>query len=199
MTKMVKPLQTVMAIYLMKTSNAMQYIEAPNYSVLIDRLPPRECLFLAGSITGVGDWQSRILKHKRLEGVGLLDLFNVFNPRRADFDATQKGVEHEQITWEYHCIHKCERILFWFAEETLAPITLFELGSALNTHRVGNIYIGIHPDYKRKNDIIIQTKLRCEALSNSIVYSIEELAEQVIEDEMSRRNEQYTGTNQNYS
>lgn len=169
----------------------MQYIEAPNYSVLIDRLPARECLFLAGSITGTADWQSRILEYSSTTfNNKLTDLLNVFNPRRANFDASQKDVEHEQITWEYHCIHKCERILFWFAGETLAPITLFELGSAFNTHQHSNIFIGTDPKYKRRSDVRIQTFLRNGPMSRRIADSIEELAEQVIEDEMSRRNKQ---------
>lgn len=168
----------------------MQYIEAPNYSVLIDRLPARECLFLAGSITGTADWQQDILLHanRTYRDYTINDVYNVFNPRRADFDVNRVGVEEEQITWEYHCIHKCEKILFWFAKETMAPITLFELGSAFNTHKHENIYIGVHPEYKRKNDVRIQTFLRNSSMSRRIASSIGELADQVIEDKMSQRN-----------
>jgi hypothetical protein len=164
----------------------MKYIEAPNYSLDIARLDPDNCLFLAGSITGAHDWQKEMAfkEYDHLNGLGkplrLVDYFNVFNPRRVDFDASDPNVEKEQITWEYHCIHHCHHILFWFAPETLAPITLFELGSALNTHPHYNIYIGIDPDYKRKNDVIIQTSLRDERLAKRIVYSKEDLVRQVL-------------------
>jgi hypothetical protein len=89
-------------------------------------------------------------------------------------------LEQEQITWEYHCIHHCKYILFWFAKETLAPITLFELGSALNTHDHSKIFIGIDPEYKRKNDVIIQTKLRNKYLSNRIVFNKKDLVMEIV-------------------
>jgi len=162
----------------------MKYIEAPNYDLEIARLHPNgNNLFLAGSITGTQDWQKEMAFKKYNVyniNVSLIDRFNVFNPRRVNFDASNPAVEQEQITWEYHCIHQCKYILFWFAPETLAPITLFELGSALNTHQHEHIFIGIDPEYKRKNDVIIQTSLRNKYLANKIVFSKDELAEQVL-------------------
>lgn len=163
----------------------MKYIEAPNYTVDIARLNPADNLFLAGSITGAQDWQKEMAfkKYNVYDiNVSLIDYFNVFNPRRANFDVSDPSVEKEQITWEYHCIQHSRYILFWFAPETLAPITLFELGSALNTHQHEhrNIFIGVDPEYKRKNDVIIQTSLRNKALADKIVFSKDELAEQVL-------------------
>jgi hypothetical protein len=157
------------------------YIEAPQYSVEIDRLPVSENIFLAGSITGAEDWQKELAYASLRDYPRIIDLFNVFNPRRANYNALDPALELEQITWEYHCIHKkCEHILFWFAPETLAPITLFELGSALHTHDHGKIYIGIDPEYKRKNDVIIQTQLRNKTLAKRIVFSKQDLLEQII-------------------
>lgn len=172
----------------------MKYIEAPDYNLEIARLHPNgNNLFLAGSITGAQDWQKELAFKKydifelddNIESatdkdIRLIDYFNVFNPRRANFDVNDPSVEKEQITWEYHCIHQCRYILFWFAPETLAPITLFELGSALNTHEHKNIFIGIDPLYKRKNDVIIQTSLRNKALADRIVFSKDDLAKQVL-------------------
>ena len=161
----------------------MKYIEAPHYDLEIARLNIFDNLFLAGSITGAQDWQKE-MAYKKYNvyntDVRLIDHFNVFNPRRANFDASDPSVEKEQITWEYHCIHQCRNILFWFAPETLAPITLFALGSALNTHHHERIFIGIDPEYKRKNDVIIQTSLRNKELADRIVFSKDELAEQVL-------------------
>ena len=157
-----------------------QYIEAPNYSIEIARLNPKDCLFLAGSITGAENWQKELaFKNHGFYG-RLIDRYNIFNPRRENYNGLDPKLEQEQITWEYHCIHYCERILFWFAKETLAPITLFELGSALHTHDHSNISIGIDPEYKRKNDVIIQTRLRNPHLANRIVFSKEELIEQTL-------------------
>ena len=165
-----------------------QYIEAPNYDIEIARLNPEECLFLAGSITGAEDWQKNLafkdvkdpFQDINNEGVSLIDRFNIFNPRRQNYNGLDPKLENEQITWEYHCIHQCKHILFWFAKETLAPITLFELGSALNTHDHSKIYIGIDPEYKRKNDVIIQTRLRNPRLASRIVFSKDELIYQIL-------------------
>jgi len=159
----------------------MKYIEAPQYSVEISKLPAHVNIFLAGSITGAQDWQKELAYANLRDYPRIIDLFNVFNPRRANYNALDPALELEQITWEYHCIHeKCEHILFWFAPETLAPITLFELGSALLTHDNSKIYIGIDPEYKRKNDVIIQTQLRNKTLAKRIVFSKQDLLEQII-------------------
>lgn len=128
----------------------MEYIEAPNfYFAELDR---SKSLFLAGSITNAPDWQAEIL-----ELCPHLRDFNIFNPRRKHFDITIKDNERMQIVWEHTAIHFCDHILFWFAKETLAPIALYELGSALYTHR--NISIGVHPEYARRNDVFYQVNL----------------------------------------
>jgi len=160
----------------------MKYIEAPNYSVEDARLDPKECLFLAGSITGAENWQKELAfaEHHDFGKMRLIDRLNIFNPRRENYDHLDPKLEQKQITWEYHCIHHCKYILFWFAKETFAPITLFELGSALNTHDHSKIFIGIDPEYKRKNDVITQTRLRNKYLSNRIVFSKEDLVEQIL-------------------
>jgi hypothetical protein len=161
----------------------MKYIEAPNYSLDIARLNPEECLFLAGSITGAENWQKDLAYAEYDDPFSkkrLINHYNIFNPRRENFNNLDPKIEQEQITWEYHCIHRCKYILFWFAKETFAPITLFELGSALHTHDHSKIFIGIDPEYKRKNDVIIQTRLRNEYLSNRITFSKEDLVLQIL-------------------
>jgi len=157
-----------------------QYIEAPNYDIEIARLNPEECLFLAGSITGAEDWQKELAFKEHIMFGSLIERYNIFNPRRENYNGLDPKLEQEQITWEYHCIHQCKHILFWFAKETLAPITLFELGSALNTHNHYKIYIGVDPEYKRKNDVIIQTRLRNPLLAEHIVFSKDELIAQIL-------------------
>ncbi len=124
-------------------------IEAPNR-------PPEmvwnDSVFLAGGITNVRDWQKDacdLLSEHRI---------NIFNPRRKDFDINNPLVNKEQITWEHKYLRFCDTILFWFSHETLQPITLFELGGALE--RKQNLIIGCDPNYPRINDIIIQCSLQ---------------------------------------
>jgi hypothetical protein len=142
------------------------YIEAPNFSVQVARLPQKDCLFLAGSISNAYDWQNEIRKIRIFENETLESCYHIFNPRRHSFDTAKEEEESiAQIEWEYHAIHFCKNILFWFSNETVAPITLFEYGSALNTHNHNNIFVGCHPEYPRKIDVEQQTKLRTKNIT----------------------------------
>ena len=132
----------------------------------------KEKWFLAGGITGCSDWQSEILSY-------LKDLdFIAINPRRKFFDINKKDIEEEQIRWEFDALKKSDAVSFWFPSETLCPITLYELGKISMTKK--KILIGVHPDYKRINDIKIQTKLLRPEIK--IVDSLKDLSKQIIGD-----------------
>lgn len=158
----------------------MKYIKAPASLEVNSPEEGKTSLFLAGSISGAKNWQASITKIK-YKGFDLETLFHIYNPRRDNYDSLNPLVEEEQIFWEFNAIHFCQKILFWFSNETVAPITLFELGSALHTHKYSNIFIGIDPKYARKNDVIIQTTLRNKFLSERIVYSQKDLVKQIID------------------
>ena len=69
-----------------------------------------------------------------------------------------------------------DAILFWFPQETLCPIVLYELGAWSMSGKT--IFVGVHPAYSRRQDVEIQTGLvRPEV---NVVYSLEELAAQVM-------------------
>lgn len=125
----------------------MQYIEAIKYEKA-----KYKSVFLAGGISNCADWQNEITK-------ALSDLeITIFNPRRKNFDTTIQEETKKQILWEYEMLRKADYIIFRFTPETLNPITLFELGAALERNQ--KLFISIHPEYKRKADVEIQTKLR---------------------------------------
>tara|TARA_R110000803_G_scaffold62953_1_gene123396 strand:- start:47 stop:529 length:483 start_codon:yes stop_codon:yes gene_type:complete len=114
---------------------------------------PHNSIFLAGGITGCEDWQDRAFK--------LLDESNtnlvVFNPRRDDFDVTDKKMGLDQIKWERDKLKQTGSILFWFSHETVQPITLFELGKCLQWDKP--LFIGADRKYERREDILIQVAL----------------------------------------
>lgn len=113
---------------------------------------PRPKLFLAGGITGCPDWQSEMAG--LLAGVGVpLDLLN---PRRARWEM-RPGLEEEQIAWEHRHLLRADAVLFWFPEETLCPIALYELGAWLC--RPKPLLVGCHPGYRRLADVRIQARL----------------------------------------
>ena len=125
------------------------YYEAPNNAELDDI--EADCIFLGGSITGAYDWQKGVAEK-------LTERWTVFNPRRGNYDKFLPEVELEQIAWEHTYLELCNHIIFYFDEATVAPITLFEYGKYL-TNPSKTLYVVVHPNYSRKNDIEIQSQL----------------------------------------
>jgi hypothetical protein len=137
----------------------MQYIEAPQ------AYDGNELsLFLAGGITGCPDWQREMVAE--LKDLSLV----IFNPRRTHFPQ-DRNVDREQIEWEYTYLRKATAISFWFPQETLCPITLYELGAWSMTNK--KIFLGVHPNYRRIQDIRIQTALVRPEIT--LVQTLEEL------------------------
>lgn len=142
--------------------NHMELITAPAET------PTNIDLFLAGGITNCPDWQKEIstyLNHLNI---------TVANPRRVEVFKPED--EAAQISWEYHALKKTKAILFWFPEETLCPITLFELGKFTMRKDIP-VFVGTHPNYKRKNDVYYQLLL--ERPEIEVVHTIHELGLQV--------------------
>ena len=144
----------------------MIYVESP--TIISGVL--RQTLFLAGGITGCPDWQQEMVTMLSQTNLTLL------NPRRADFPIHDPDAALEQITWEHTHLRRAYAILFWFPCETLCPIVLYELGAWSKTNKP--LLVGVHPDYKRRQDVEIQTKL--ERPDVKIVYSLQDLAAQTI-------------------
>lgn len=128
-----------------------------------------QVIFLGGGISGCGDWQATM--EDLLTGLPVIQI----NPRRENFDITDPAVSIEQIKWEHRHLKQCNCILFWFPCETLCPITLFELGRWL--HSKTKVFVGVHPDYKRRLDVEIQSRLERPKLE--VAYSLDALAQQV--------------------
>jgi hypothetical protein len=144
----------------------VRYVECPTVYHACDN---DLSLFLAGGITNCPDWQAEmvnLLKHSRLV---------LLNPRRARWQM-KPGAQEEQIRWEHAHLRCADAVLFWFPEETLCPIALYELG-AWNP-RTKTLFIGCHPDYQRREDVLIQTSL--ERPGQVIAGTLKELAEHVL-------------------
>jgi hypothetical protein len=145
----------------------MEYIEALN--IYNTRQGDNPSLFLAGGITNCPDWQKEMVYLLKDEDVILL------NPRRKNFPMGDLTESDKQIKWEYNHLEKADAISFWFPKETLCPITLYELGARLRTHK--NVFIGVHPEFARKIDVEVQTELVRPDIK--VVYSLENLANNV--------------------
>lgn len=166
----------------------MYYIEAPQEGYI-----QGWSIFLAGGISGTADWQKGVaralcgtnadLPRDRQERTEYLPGWSLFNPRRPGGLGKTGGEAADQIRWEHERLwQKDTRVIaFWFPPETLCPIALLELGSALarakaarrplmlgspeQTHlqifpmRAPKIVIGCHRDYARAFDVEQQSAL----------------------------------------
>lgn len=129
-------------------------------------------IFLAGGITGCPNWQDEMIRQ-----LGSLEDLVLFNPRRKDFPIGDPNAAMEQIEWEHDYLRRADAILFWFPCETICPIVLYELGAWSMINKP--IFVGVHPDYQRRQDVEIQTGLARPEIE--IVYSLDELATQVVD------------------
>lgn len=157
------------------------YLEAPNYHAP-GQFQKRngdgaESIFLSGSITGAEDWQTEATHI-------LLPHFDIINPRRKGVVHLDPKEERVQIPWEHFYLNLSDIILFNFRPETLAPITLFEYGKMLEkTKRTWQrLYVCVHPDYERKNDIYIQTELENPELAKNIFDNLEKMCQTIIQE-----------------
>ena len=145
----------------------MRYIEAPSKLQLLGTKPK---VFLAGGIPNCPDWQREMVALLANTELALL------NPRRKDFPIGDPDAALEQIRWEHQALRLADAILFWFPCETICPIVLYELGAWSMTDKP--IFVGVHPEYQRIQDVEIQTGLVRPDIK--LVYSLQDLAVQVM-------------------
>ena len=134
--------------------------------------PCNRTIFLAGGISNCPDWQEGVAERIAAE----VDDCVIYNPRRLDFDmSAYEDVSSQQIIWEFHALRMSTVNLFWFPEETLCPITLFEYGSAIERLHAGAVMCGTHPNYQRRFDLVEQTRLRNGMpIFNDLVHMVSE-------------------------
>jgi len=93
-------------------------------------------VFLAGSteLNGGTNWQSELLAVLRARNVTILNVES----------------ESASAEWELDCLERADLVAMWFAPETVAPITLLELGLAARTDK---LVVGCPDGYWRKSNI----------------------------------------------
>ena len=146
----------------------MKYIEA----IREYKTNKEQSIFLAGGITNCPDWQKKLVK--LLEKTSLV----VYNPRRKDFPIDDPNASFEQIKWEHKYLREADFISFWFSRGSLNPIVLFELGRWSHFLLGKVIFVGVDPEYIRRQDVEIQLKL--EKPDIKLVYSLKDLSDEII-------------------
>ena len=143
----------------MKVITAPQDYEPQEHDILC---------FLAGGITNCDDWQKEVIECLQYVNPGTLI---VFNPRREDFPIHDPIAAKEQITWEFENLNKADIFSMYFCSgESDQPICMYELGRHLERmikdypyiEIADRIVVSVEDGYRRKNDVIIQTKLALE-------------------------------------
>lgn len=129
----------------------IEIAQAPNKKVIDYGIK----IFIAGGISNCPNWQDELVKKiiydKRIKNDKDVKIV-LFNPRCKEIPD-----EDTQITWEFDRLKTADIVSFWFSEGSLNPITLFEYGSHLNSNK--ELVVGCHPNYERRNNVILQTKL----------------------------------------
>lgn len=143
------------------------YVQCPEVFRTGDLRLMDRTLFLGGGISGCGDWQASFAG--MLAGSRLV----VINPRREAFDVNDPAMAERQIGLEFYHLRLARARLFWFPPGTLCPITLFELGKWCE--KADPLFVGAHPDYKRKIDVEIQLRL-ARPHDHTVHASLESLA-----------------------
>lgn len=139
--------------------------------------PLNNTVFLAGSIEmGAAEkWQDEFLSKAKAE---FSDDWVFLNPRRDDWDASWvQSIANpqffQQVDWEMTWLDQAHHKVFYFAKDTMSPITLLELGKHGNSYhshvilkegylRAGNVEIFCYkhgiPIYDSIDDVIKQLK-----------------------------------------
>lgn len=139
----------------------MRVITAPEYYEPYDK---DISVFLAGGITNCHDWQSEVIKNLNVNNPSSLI---VFNPRRKNFPIEDKSAAYTQIKWEYEMLERCDIFSMYFSSgDSDQPICMYELGRNILRMQMRHpadwqdrIVISVEYDYRRKQDVLIQTEL----------------------------------------
>lgn len=148
-------------------------IKAPNAYSPVDK---RFKVFLAGSIDmgQAEDWQRFVSNF-----LAPLDII-VLNPRRDDWDSSwEQSINNaqfrEQVEWELFGMENADLIAMHFAENSLAPVTLLELGLAAIQPEKSVVYC--HDQFWRKGNVDIV----CTRYGIKQVHSILGLVQEIVD------------------
>ncbi len=143
----------------------MKVITAPEE---YERQPNDIFCFLAGGITGCGNWQAAVISYldTHYSSYTTSNLV-IFNPRRENFPIDDTEAASKQIEWEFKYLNQMDIFSMYFVgSDSLQPICMYELGRYLEVMKrrfpddfIDRIWISVEPGYKREIDVKIQTSL----------------------------------------
>lgn len=114
-------------------------------------------LFLGGSIElgAAENWQERVINLLSANINNFYTPVTIYNPRNDNWDSTIDPADpsqkflFDQITWELEKQQLADINIYYFAADTMSPITLLELGA----HKDDNTIIYIDDNFQRKANV----------------------------------------------
>jgi len=155
----------------------MEVYKPPVYPTLYDTTS----IFLAGSIEmdKAKRWQDDFVKEfEKLEkSYGKGEKYVLLNPRRDDWDSSWKqeisnAQFYQQVEWELTFLERADYKVFYFAENTMSPVTLLELGRFSED---GQSFVLVEDGYLRKGNVDIFCHRYRIPVFNSIEAIIKEI------------------------
>ena len=127
--------------------------------------PSATKVFLAGGIQKCGEWQQELIN--MFKSINVKEDIYLINPRRENFPIDDPNAAEEQITWEFNMLEQMDVFTMCFnSSESDQPICFYELGRNIEKMKQRfpqgwekRIVITCDKDFKRKQDVEIQTKL----------------------------------------
>lgn len=134
-------------------------------------------VFLAGSIEmgAAEEWQDIFIQIADKEFYGD---WAIFNPRRKEWDSSWKQSItdpqfYQQVDWELTWLQRSTHKIFYFAPNTMSPITLMELGKFGS--RIAS-YVICSPEYQRRGNV----EVFCHKFQVPMFENLEEVAKEII-------------------
>ena len=146
-------------------------------------------VFLAGGVIPDNDWRDEVIAYfkenwKHDKGIVF------FSPVRPTCNFNDVDDLRKQIEWEQKYINACGMLdSFYFPDSQYhQPMSFYELGRCLGKRKqdafgnwLGNdVFVSVHKDYFRKNDIIIQTEVAKVGKNAKEVESVTEFAKHLM-------------------
>lgn len=142
---------------------------APEYYEVGDQY-----VFLAGTIDNGNsvDWQEHATNYILHNSV-----YSVLNPRRKEWDGEWKQSKDnpllvEQVKWEHEAMCNSDVILMYFANKSVSPITLLELGMFATS---GKLVVCCDRDFWRLGNV----EIICDMYNIPLVYDLDEALMQI--------------------
>lgn len=120
-------------------------------------------VFLAGGIQNTINWQLLVIQQLQII-LPPEPRIVIFNPRREMYPHGDTAAVTQQIKWEFDMINAADIFSIYFASGLSdQPICMLEYGKQLVVRSQNNdmerLVVSVHPEYKRREDVIIQTAL----------------------------------------